>query len=69
MCVVTAVFYAQRVEPHDLVFPLLSKLGDSTHDRDHTVREMCLSTFGAFKNNSVHVSSLLNQICKAFFTL
>lgn len=50
-------------------FSLLSKLGDSTHDRDHTVREMCLSTFGAFNDNGVHVSSLLNQICKAFFVL
>ena len=46
-------------------FSLLSKLGDSTHDRDHSVHEMCLSIFGAFDNNGVHVSPLLNQICKA----
>ena len=74
MCVVTTVFFmfflcAAGRAPRSC-FSLLSKLGDSTHDRDHTVREMCLSTFGAFNDNGVHVSSLLNQICMAsFYTL
>ena len=73
MCVVTTVFFmfflrATGRTPRSC-YSLLSNPGDSTHDRDHTVREMCLSTFGAFNDDGVHVSSFLNQICNAFFTL
>ena len=48
-------------------FSLLRELGDSTHDRDHCVREMCVSFFGTFYNDGVHVSPLLNQVCKASY--
>ena len=48
-------------------FSLLRELRDSTHDRDHCVREMCVSFFGTFYNDGVHVSPLLNQVCKASY--
>ena len=72
MCVVSTAsimfIYAMGKTPRSC-FSLLSKLGDSTHDRDHSAREMCLAVFKAFDNDGVHVSPLLNQICTAFYTL
>ena len=73
MCVVTTVFFmfflrAMGKTPRSCFF-LLRMVGDGTHDRDHSLREMPLSFFGAFDNDGVHVSPLLNQICKAFCTV
>ena len=72
MCVVSTAsimfIYAMGKTPRSC-FSLLSQLGDSTHDRDHSAREMCLAVFKAFDNDGVHVSPLLNQICTAFYTL
>ena len=50
MCVVTTVSF--------MFF--LRVVGYSTHDREHCVREMCLSLFGAFDNDGVHVLLYLN---------
>ena len=54
---------------YDLVCLWLRKLGDSIHDRDHCVREICLSFFGAFGDDGVHVSPLVSQTCKASCTV
>ena len=63
------VFLRAASMPPESCFALLRELGQSTHDRDHCVREMCVSFFGTFYSDGVHVSPLLNQICKASYTV
>ena len=63
MCVVTTVSFmfflrATGAAPRSC-FSLLCELGDSTHDRGHCVRDV----------RGVHDSPLLNQICKASYTV
>ena len=63
------VFLRASGAPPQRCFALLRGLGRSTHVRDHCVREMTVSLFGTFYSDGVHVSPLLNQICKASFTV
>ena len=73
MCMVTTLYYvvlrAMGKNPRSGFFLLIRMLGDSTYDRDHSVRGMWLSVFGAFDNDGMHASLLLNQIRKASYTL
>ena len=66
---VSYVFLRASGVPPQRCFALLRGLGHNTHARDHCVREMSVLFFGTFHSDGVHISPLLNQICKASFTV
>ena len=67
-CVFYVFLRATGASPQSC-FALLCELGHSNHDRYLCVREMCVSFFGTFYSDGVHVPPLLNQICKASYTV